>query len=204
MVAGSISDKVSDDNKSKFDQEEIKRKFGNACYHSVQKLLSFHPLSKSVSIKIYKTLIFLCFCVVVKLGLLTFREERRLRVFANRVLRRIFGSKRGEVTGEWRKLHNEELRYLHSLPSIIWMIKSRRMRRAGSCSMNGEKRNACRILMGKPEGKRPLGRPSCSLMDNIKMNLWEIGWNCMDWLGLSQDGVQLRALVNMAMNFLVP
>jgi hypothetical protein len=86
-------------------------------------------------------------------------EEHRLRVFENRVLRRIFGPKRGEETGGWRKLYNEELYNLYSSPSIIRMIKSRRMRWAGHVARMGEKRNAYRILVGKPEGKRLLGRP---------------------------------------------
>jgi hypothetical protein len=85
---------------------------------------------------------------------LTLREEHRLRVFENRVLRRIFGPKRDEVTGEWRKLHNEELHDLYSSPSITRIIKSRRMRWAGHIARMGEKRNACRLLVGKPEGKR--------------------------------------------------
>jgi hypothetical protein len=90
---------------------------------------------------------------------LTLREEHRLGVFENRVLRRIFGPKRDEVTGEWRKMHNEELRDLYSSQSIVRMIKSRRMRWAGHEARMGEKRNAYRLLAEKPEGKRPLGRP---------------------------------------------
>jgi hypothetical protein len=90
---------------------------------------------------------------------LTLREEHRLRVFENRVLRRIFGPKRDEMTGEWRKLHNEELRDLYSSPSIIRIIKSRRMRWAGHVARMGKKRNAYRLLVGKPEGKGPLGKP---------------------------------------------
>jgi hypothetical protein len=90
---------------------------------------------------------------------LTLREEHRLRVFENRVLRGIFGPKRDEVTGEWRKLHNVELRDLYSSPSIIRIIKSRRMRWAGHVARMGEKRNAYKLLVGKPERKRPLGRP---------------------------------------------
>jgi hypothetical protein len=90
---------------------------------------------------------------------LTLREEYRVRVFENRVLRSIFGPKRDEVTGEWRKLHNKELHNLYSSPSIIRIIKSRRMRWAGHVARMGEKRNAYRLLVGKPEGRRPLGRP---------------------------------------------
>jgi hypothetical protein len=107
---------------------------------------------------------------------LTLREEHRLRVFGNRVLRRIFGTKRDEVTGEWRKLHNEELRDLYSSPSIIRIIKSRRMRWATHVARMGEKRNAYRLLVGKPEGKRPLGRPRSRWADNIRMDLGEVGW----------------------------
>jgi hypothetical protein len=92
------------------------------------------------------------------------------RVFENRVLRRIFGPKRDEVTGRWRKLHNEELHNLYFSPSIIRMIKSRRMRWAGHVARMGETRNAYRILVGKPEGKRPLGRPRHRWVDNIKMD----------------------------------
>jgi hypothetical protein len=87
------------------------------------------------------------------------REEHRLRVFENRVLRRIFGPKRDEVTGEWRKLHNEELHNLYSSPDIIRQVKSRRMRWAGCVARIGEERKVYKVLMGKPEGKRPLGRP---------------------------------------------
>jgi hypothetical protein len=104
------------------------------------------------------------------------REERRLKVFENRVLRRIFGPKRDEVTGEWRKLHDEELRDLYSSPSIIRIIKSRRMRWAGHVARMGEKRNAYRLLVGKPEGKKPLGRLRRRWVDNnIKMDFGEVG-----------------------------
>jgi hypothetical protein len=106
-------------------------------------------------------------------------------VFENRVLRRIFGPKRDEVTGGWRKLHNEELQNLYFSPSIIRMIKSRRMRWGGHVARMGEKRNAYRILVGKPEGKRPLGRPRCTWVDNIKMDLTRdrMGWNGLDSSG---------------------
>jgi hypothetical protein len=101
-------------------------------------------------------------------------------VFENRVLRRIFGPKRDEVTGEWRKLHSEELRDLYSSQSIIRIIKSRGMRWSGHVARMGEKRNAYRLLVGKPEGKRPLGRPRRSLVDNIRMDLGEVGWGDVD------------------------
>jgi hypothetical protein len=100
-------------------------------------------------------------------------------VFENRVLRRIFGPRRDEVTGDWRKLHNEELHNFYSSPNIIRMIKSRRIRYAGHVARMGETRNAYRILMGKPEGKRPLGRPKRRWVDNIKIDLREIGWDGM-------------------------
>jgi hypothetical protein len=97
-------------------------------------------------------------------------------VFENRVLRRIFGPKREEVTGEWRRLHNVELNDLYSSPNIIRVIKSRRMRWAGHAARMGEKRGAYRILVGRPQGRRPLGRPRCRWEDNIKMDLQEVGW----------------------------
>jgi hypothetical protein len=97
-------------------------------------------------------------------------------VSENRVLRRILGPKRDEVTGEWRKLHNEELRDLYTLPSIIRLIRSRRMRREGHVARTEEKRKAYRLLVGKPRGKRPLGRPRRRWVDNIRMDLGAIGW----------------------------
>ena len=102
---------------------------------------------------------------------LTSREERGLRVFGNRVLRRIFGPKRDEVKGEWRKLHNEEHHSLYSSPNIVRVIKSRRMRWAGHVACMGERRGVYRVLVGKPEGKKPLGKPRSKWEDNIEMNL---------------------------------
>jgi hypothetical protein len=120
------------------------------------------------------------------------------------VLRRIFGPKRDEVTGGWRKLHNDELRHLYSLPSIIRMIKSRRMRWAGHVARMGEKRNSYRLLVGKPEGKRPLGRLRRRWVDNIKMDLLEIVWGGVDWIGLAQGRGKWSALVNAVTNLRVP
>jgi len=108
-------------------------------------------------------------------------------VFENRVLRRIFGPKRDEVTGEWMKLHNEELNDLYSLSSIARVIKSRRMRWARHVARIGEGRCLYRILVGKPEGKRLLGRPRRRWEDNIKMDLREVGCEGMDWIELAQD-----------------
>jgi hypothetical protein len=113
---------------------------------------------------------------------LTGREEHKLRVFENRVLRRIFGPKRDRVTGRWRKLHNEELHNLYSSPSIIRIIKSRRMRWTGHVARMGEKRNVYRLLVGKAEVKRPLGRPRRKWIDNIKMDLLSSIESCgLDW-----------------------
>jgi hypothetical protein len=155
-----------------FIQEEIKSrlKLGNACYHSVQNLLSSRLRSRNLKIKIYRTVILpivLCGCETWSP---TLREERRLRV-----LRRVFGLNRDEVTGEWRKLHNEELNDLYSLPNIMQVVKSRRMRWAGNVARMGEKRGVHRVLAGKLERKRPLGRPRRRWEDNIKMDLQEVG-----------------------------
>jgi hypothetical protein len=110
------------------------------------------------------------------------------------VVRRIFGPKRDEMTGEWRKLHNKELRDLYSSPSIIGIIKSRRMRWEGNVARMGEKRNAYRLLVGKPEGKRRLGRPRRRWVDNIRMDLGEVGWGDLDWICLAKDRNRWRLL----------
>jgi hypothetical protein len=111
------------------------------------------------------------------------REEHRLRVFQNRVLRRIFGLKMDEVTGEWRKLHNDELHIFYSSQNIIRQIKSRRMRWAGRVACMGEERKVYKVLVGKPEGKIPLGRPKCRWEDVTRMDLRETGRGDVDWIG---------------------
>jgi len=132
------------------------------------------------------------------------REERKLRVFENIVLRRIFGLRRDEVPGEWRRLHNEELNDLYPAPNIVRVIKSRRMRWAGHVACMGEGRGVYRVLVGKPAGKRPLGRPRHRWVDNIRTDLQEVGWGYMDWIGLAQDRDRWRTIVSAVMNLRVP
>ena len=122
----------------------------------------------------------------------------------NRVLSRIFEPRRDGVTGEWRKLNNEELNDLYSSPNIVRVIKSRRMRWAGHVACMEEGRGMHKVLVGKPEGKRPMGRPRRRSEDNIKMDLQEVGRGCGDWMELAQDRDRWRALVSTVMNFGVP
>jgi hypothetical protein len=144
-------------------------------------------LSRNVKIKIYKTIILPVVLYGCETWSLMLGKEHRLRVFENKVLRRIFGPKRDEVTGGWRKLHNEELHGLYSSPSIVRVIKARRMRWAGHVVHMGEVRGAYNILDGKPERRRPLGRPRRRWEDNIKMDLGETGFGDVDWIHLAQD-----------------
>jgi hypothetical protein len=139
-------------------QEGIKRRLnsGNAFYHLVQNLLSSHLLSKNLRIRIYKTLMLPMVLYRCETWSLALREEHRLGVFENRVLRGIFGLKRDGVTGGWRKLHNEELHNLHSSPSIIRINKSRRMWWVEYTARMGEKKTAYRLLVRKPDAKGPL------------------------------------------------
>ena len=153
-------------------------------------------LSKKLKIKIYRTIILPVVVYGCETWSLTLREERRLRVFENKVLRRVFG-----VTGEWRKLHNGELSDLYSLANIVRMVKSRRMRWDGHVALLGEGRVVHRVLVGKPEGKRPLGRPRRRWEDNIKMDLQEVGMCCEDWMELAQDRDRWRALGSKVIGF---
>jgi hypothetical protein len=135
----------------------------------------FPSVIKNVKMRIYKTKILPVVLYGYETWSLTLREEHRLWAFQNTVLRRTFGPKRDDVTGGWRKLHNEELHDLKPSPSIIRMIKSRKVKLAGHVAQMGEEKNAYRLLVGKPEGKRPLGRPRRRWVENIKMDLLEIG-----------------------------
>jgi hypothetical protein len=156
---------------------------------------------KNVKIRVYKNIILPVVLYGCENWSLKLREEHRLRVLENRVLRRIFVSKRDDVVGGWRKLHDEKLHNLYSVPSIVRIIKSVRMRCAWHVACMGEKRNAYRILVGKPERKRPLGRPRHRW--NCMMDLRGIGLGDMDCIDVPQDRDQWRALVNIIMNLQV-
>jgi hypothetical protein len=168
--------------------DEIKSRLnsGNACYHSVQNLLSSHLISKNLKIKIYRTVILPVVLYGCETWSLTLREEYTLRVFKNRMLRRIFGPKRDEDRS-WRKLHN--------------YIKEDEV--GGTCGTHGEGRGVYRVLVGRPEGGRLLVRPT-HREDNIKMDLRETGINGANWIWLAQDRVQWWAVVSMIMNLQVP
>jgi hypothetical protein len=144
----------------------------------------------------YKTVILPVVLYGCETWYLTLWEKHSL-VFENRVLRRIFGSKRDEMAGERKKLHSEDFRDLNSAPSVIRMIKSMMMMRwAGHIARMEEKRKGYRLLVGKPEGKRPLGRPRRRWVRNIRTDFGEVGWGDADWIGLAQDKNRWRALVN--------
>jgi hypothetical protein len=159
---------------------------------------------------VQRLIFILLYCCFVYYGcetwFLILRGEHRLSVFENRVLRGIFGCKRDEVTGEWRKLHSGELHNLYSSPDIISQIKSRRMRWAGHVARMGEERDVYGVLVGKPEGKRQVERPRRSWEDGIKTDLREIGWGGVEWIHLAQDRDRWLAVVNAVMNlrFLAP
>ena len=148
----------------------------------MQYLLS-SSLSKTIKIKIYRTTILPLVLYRCETWSLTLRVERRLRVFENRVLRRLFGPKRDKVTRAWRKLLKEQLNNLYSSPNTVRVIKSRRMLWAGHVARLGESRGVYRVFMGKPEGNRPLGRPRRRWEDNIRMDHQEV--RCGAWTGSS-------------------
>ena len=124
-------------------------------------------------------------------------------MFENKVLRRISGPRRDEVTGKWGRLHNEELNDLYSSPNIARVIKSRKMRWARCMARMGEERGVYRVLVGKAEGRRPLGRPRRRWVDDIRMDLQEVGCGYMDWIGLAQDRDRWRTLLSAVMNLRV-
>ena len=157
-------------------RKEIKRtiNMGNSCYYSLEKILSSHLLSKKLKVKTNETIILAVVLYGCETWSLTLREEHRLRVFENKALRKIFGVKKDDITGEWRMLHNAELHALYSTTNIIRNPKSRRLRWAGHVARMDQFRNAYRVLVGKPASKRPLGRPRRRWEDNINMDLR--GW----------------------------
>jgi hypothetical protein len=175
----------------------------NACCYSVQNLLSSRLISKNLMIKIYKTVIFPVVLYGCEIWSLTLRDDRKLRVFENRVLRKRFGPRRKE-DGMWRTLHNDELHNLYSSLNIVRVIKSRRMRFAGHVARMGEGRGVYRLSVGKPEGKRPLGRHRRRWKDNIMLDLREIRIDGANWIRLARYRVQWPAFVNAVMTLRVP
>ena len=150
--------------------------------------MSSKLLTKNLKVKIYRTRILPVVLYGCETWSLTLRKERRLKVFENRVLRRIFEPKRDEVTKEWRKLYNEELNDLYCSPNIVRVINSRRMRRAGHVASMGERKVVYRIFVGKTERKRPLGCRRHRWEDNIKMYLQEVECGAVEWIELSRIG----------------
>jgi len=167
-------------------------------------LLSFGAVQKFKDQDIYRNIILPVVFYGCETWSLTLREERKLRVFKNMVLRRIFGLRRDELKGEWRRLHNEELNDFYSSPNIVRVIKLRRIRWAGHVARIGEERVVYRFLVEKPEGRRSLGRPRRRWVDNIRMNLQEVGCGYMDWIRLAHDRDRWRTLVSAVMNLRFP
>jgi hypothetical protein len=155
-------------------------------------------------VRIYKTVILPVVLYGCETWSLTVRQVHKLRMFENRMLRRIFGPKRDGVTGGWTKLHNEVPHNLYFSPSVIRILKSRMMRWTGLVARIGDKRIVYRLLARKPEGKRSLGRPRRRWIDNIKMDFSEIGMNVMNWIGVAENRYRWRTLVNSVMNIRVP
>jgi hypothetical protein len=152
-----------------------------------QKYSIFPSHIKNLKIKAHKTVILSVVLYGCETWSLTLGEEHGLRVFENRVLRKIFGPKR-EEDGSWRKLHNDDLRSLYSSPNIVRVIKSREMRWVGHVARMGEGRGVYRVLVGRPESKRPLRRTSHRWKDNIKTDLREIGIDGANWIQRLRTG----------------
>ena len=172
--------------------------------HLSQRLLSSRLLPKKFKVTTYKTIILPVVLYGCETWSLALREEHILGVFENKVLRKIFGAKRDEITREWRKLHNANLHALYSSPNIIINFKSRRQRWAGYVARMEKSRNAYSVLVGKHERKRSLGRPRRRWEDNIKMDLREVGCDPRDWIALVEDRDQCQAYVRAVMNLWVP
>jgi len=176
--------------------EEMKSRLRlrNACYHSMQNLLSSRLLFKNLKIKVYGTIILLVVLYGCETWSLTLREERKLRVFENMVLRRICGPRREVVTGEWRSLLNEDLNDLYSSLNIVRVIKSRRMRLAGHVARMGEERGVYSVLLGKPEGKNhwgDLGVDGWIIFGRISKR-WDVGiWTGLGWPRIETGGGRL-------------
>jgi hypothetical protein len=180
--------------------DEIKSRLnsGNVCYYSVENLLSSCLISRSLKIKIYKTVILLFVLYGCETWSLTLREKCRLRIFENRVLRRMFGPKR-EEDGLWRKLHTDEVHSQYSSLNIVRVNRLRRTRWTGHLAYMGEGRGVQRILVGRPKHKRPLGRHRHRWEDNNKLDLREVGIDGANWIQVAQVRVHWWAFVKMVM-----
>ena len=172
-------------------------------FYSVQTLLSCTLLSKNLKIKIYKTIILPVVLYGCETWSFTLREECRLRIFENRILRWIFGSKRDE-NGEWRRLLSEELHSLYRSPNIVRVIKSRRLRWTGHVARMEEGWSVFKILTGTTTGKRHFGKSRCRWGDNIRMDLKDVRINTRNWVDSAQDRDYWRALVNVELNLRFP
>jgi len=187
-------------------QEEItsRMKSGNACYPSVQNPLSFSTLTKNIKIKMYRTITLPVVLYGCETWSFTMGEEHGLRMFKNRVRRKIFGSRWEEVIGEWRRLHIEEVNELYPSPNIIQAIKSKRMRWARHVAHMRESRGAYMVLVGKPGGKWPLEDPGINGRIILKWILKKWDGGGTDWIDPAQTKDRRWALVNAVMNLQVP
>jgi len=187
-------------------KEEVKSrvKWGNACYHSVKNISSSSLLSNNLKIKIYRNIILRVVLHGCEIWSPTLKDERRLKLFQNWELKRIFDPKRDEVAGEWKTQHHEKLNDLYPSSNIARVIKSRRMRWPWHVARMGDRRGAYSVLVGKHEEKFPFGWPRSKWEANIKMDLQEVRSMGTDWIELAQDTDSWRALVNAVMNFRVP